>query len=134
MKSKIAERMLAQMPAETKIFIDKYADLVVLINSIMKERGLTQKDLADKMGKQASEIHKWLHGGHNFTLRSIAKLEAELGQPLLTVVTPKPQCQFEQTGKTVVYRSTVRQAPRSILRNQIEWSTPMVTKMVSSVG
>ncbi len=134
MKSKIAERMLAQMPAETKIFIDKYADLVVLINSIMKERGLTQKDLADKMGKQPSEIHKWLHGGHNFTLRSIAKLEAELGQPLLTVVTPKPQCQFEQTGKTVVYRSTVRQAPRSILRNQIEWSTPMVTKMVSSVG
>lgn len=134
MKSKIAERMLAKMPAETKIFIDKYADLVVLINSILKEKGLTQKDLADKMGKQPSEIHKWLHGDHNFTLRSIAKLEAELGQPLLMVVPARPQCQFEHTGKIVVHRSTVRQTPRSILRNQIEWSTPKVTKMVSSVG
>lgn len=77
--------MMANMPLETKIFVDKYADLVVLIQHILKEKGYTQKLLAEKMDKTPSEIHKWLSGEHNFTLRSIAKLEAELGETLLEV-------------------------------------------------
>ncbi|MGZ5244088.1 MAG: helix-turn-helix domain-containing protein [Bacteroidia bacterium] len=85
MRSKIAERMLAKMPEDIKIFTDKYADLVVRINAILKEKGYTQKSLADKLDKKPSEIHKWLSGEHNFTLRSIAKLEAELGETLIEV-------------------------------------------------
>ena len=89
MRSKVAERMLANMPEDIKIFTDKYADLVVLINHTLKEKGLTQKALAEQMGKSPSEIHKWLSGEHNFTLRSLARLEAELGVTLLEV--PKPE-------------------------------------------
>lgn len=89
MKSKVAERILAKIPEETKIFVDKYADLVVLINSVLKEKGLTQKALADQLDKRPSEIHKWLSGEHNFTLKSLAKLEAELGVTLIEI--PKPQ-------------------------------------------
>jgi len=37
------------------------------------------------MEKIPSEISKWLDGDHNLTLRSIAKLEAELGVELLCV-------------------------------------------------
>jgi len=89
MRSKVAERMLAKMPEDIKIFTDKYADLIVLINHTLKEKGLTQKALADRMDKRPSEIHKWLSGEHNFTLRSVAKLEAELGLTLLEVPNPK---------------------------------------------
>ncbi|MBK8153775.1 MAG: hypothetical protein IPK61_12500 [Saprospiraceae bacterium] len=37
------------------------------------------------MDKKPSEISKWLSGEHNFTLRSLAKLSAELGEPLMEV-------------------------------------------------
>lgn len=85
MRSKVAKRMLANIPEETRIFVNRYAELVVLINQILKEKGYSQKELAEKLDKVPSEIHKWLSGEHNFTLRSIAKLEAELGEPLLVV-------------------------------------------------
>jgi transcriptional regulator with XRE-family HTH domain len=44
------------------------------------------------MGKKPSEISKWLNGEHNFTLRSLAKLEAELGEPIITVPKWKSLC------------------------------------------
>ena len=49
MKSKVAERMMAKMPEDVKIFVDKYADIVVRINQLLKEKGLNQKDLAEKL-------------------------------------------------------------------------------------
>jgi len=85
MKSKVAERIMARMPDDVKIFVDRYADIVVRVNQLLKEKRLTQKDLAEKLEKSPSEISKWLGGNHNFTLRSIAKLEAELGETLLYV-------------------------------------------------
>ena len=39
---------------------------------------MTQKDLADLLGKKESEISKWMTGTHNFTIRSIAKIESAL--------------------------------------------------------
>lgn len=85
MKSKVAERMMAKMPEDVKIFVDKYADIVVRVNQILREKKYSQKDLAEKLEKSPSEISKWLGGNHNFTLRSIAKLEAELGETILHV-------------------------------------------------
>ena len=85
MRSKVAEKIMAQIPEETKIFVRLYADLVVRINQLIKDQGLNQKLLAEKLDKNPSEINKWLSGDHNFTLRSIAKLEAELGETLLEV-------------------------------------------------
>jgi len=106
MKSKVAERMMAKMPEDIKIFVDKYADIVVRINQLLKEKGYSQKDLAEKLDKRPSEISKWLNGDHNFTLRSIAKLEAELGETILYV--PR-QIAFQSNGenkvKMTVYRN-----------------------------
>ena len=100
MKSKVAERMMANMPEDVKIFVDKYADIVVRINQLLKEKGYSQKELADKMDKKPSEISKWLGGNHNFTLHSIAKLEAELGETILYV--PK-RISFQFIGGSSVY-------------------------------
>lgn len=85
MRSKVAERILDETPEDVRIFARLYGDLVVKINGILREKGYSQKLLAEKLDKRPSEIHKWLSGEHNFTLRSIAKLEAELGEPLLEV-------------------------------------------------
>ena len=85
MRSKVAKRILDNTPEDVKIFVRLYADIIVRVNQLLKEKGYTQKQLAEKLDKTPSEIHKWLSGEHNFTLRSIAKLEAELGENLLEV-------------------------------------------------
>ncbi len=85
MRSKIYQQLLDETPEHTKIFVEKYADLVVRIHEILEQKGISQNGLAENLGKKPSEISKWLNGDHNFTLRSIAKLEAELGEALLIV-------------------------------------------------
>lgn len=85
MRSKVFQRILDKTPEYVTIFTRHYGDLVVRINNLLKEKGYSQKDLAEKLGKKPSEISKWLKGEHNFTLRSLAKLEAELGAPLFYV-------------------------------------------------
>jgi transcriptional regulator with XRE-family HTH domain len=89
MRSKTAQKILSETPAEVRIFVRQYTDIVVRINELMNSKGMTQKDLADKMNKKPSEINKWLKGNHNLTLKTIAKLEAELGDSIIYTVSSK---------------------------------------------
>ena len=98
MRSKTVDRLLKSTPKDVEIFVDWYADLVVRINQLMREQNITKKELAEKMEKKPSEISKWLCGEHNFTLRSLAKLSAELGEPLLEVPKKKAQTEFVEDG------------------------------------
>lgn len=83
MRSKVAQRIQKETAEEVRIFVRQYTDIVIRINQILKARGYTQKDLAEKMKKKPSEINKWLKGNHNLTLKTLAKLEAELGEPII---------------------------------------------------
>jgi transcriptional regulator with XRE-family HTH domain len=98
MRSKIFQRILDNTPKEVDIFVDWYGDLVVRINQLLREQNISKKELAEKMDKQPSEISKWLSGEHNFTLRSLAKLSAELGEPLLEVPGRKAKTEFVEDG------------------------------------
>jgi|SRR5690606_7565736 len=94
MKSKTVERLQKKTPRDIKIFVDWYADLVIRINELLDEKNISRKEIAERLGKQPSEISRWLNGEHNFTLRSLAKLSAELGENLLEVPERKPQTKF----------------------------------------
>ncbi len=83
MRSKVAQKIQDETPEEVRIFVRQYTDIVVRINEILQKKGYTQKYLADRMNKKPSEINKWLKGTHNLTLKTLAKLEAELGEPLI---------------------------------------------------
>lgn len=85
MRSPALKRILDRTPEDVKIFVRLYADLVVRIHAVMRAQGLSQNQLASRMDKKPSEISKWLNGNHNLTLKSIAKLQAELGETLITV-------------------------------------------------
>lgn len=41
------------------------------IEEYLKQRGMSQKDLAEKMNKRPSEISKWMRGTHNFTIYTL---------------------------------------------------------------
>jgi transcriptional regulator with XRE-family HTH domain len=83
MRSKVATRIQNETPDEVRIFVRQYTDIVLRINQLLQAKGYTQRDLAEKMKKRPSEINKWLKGNHNLTLKTLAKLEAELGEPII---------------------------------------------------
>lgn len=85
MRNHTARQILAETPPETHQFVRRYGELVVRIHELLEAKGWSQKDLAERMGKSPSEISKWLSGEHNFTLRSLAKLEVELGEDLIQI-------------------------------------------------
>ncbi len=98
MRSRTVDRLLKSTPKDVEIFVDWYADLVVRINQLLRKNDLNKKELAEKLGKKPSEISKWLGGDHNFTLRSLAKLSAELGEPLLEVPKKASHKEFVENG------------------------------------
>ncbi|MDH5825820.1 helix-turn-helix domain-containing protein [Sphingobacterium faecium] len=85
MKSQIVKNMLNDMPEDIKLFSRVYADLVLRIGQALNEQNLTKSDLAQKLDKRPSEISKWLNGDHNFTLKSLCKLQVELGVTLINI-------------------------------------------------
>lgn len=104
MRSKVAIKNFSRNTRRNKIFARLYADIVVRVNQLLKAKGFSQKDLADKLEKRPSEVNKWLIGEHNFTLRSLAKLEAELGEPIINVPQRKP---IGTTGYVTLYKNNV---------------------------
>lgn len=67
------------------IYIDNSFELSHRIQYLMDEKGMDQKTLAKTLGKNESEISKWMSGSHNFTLKTLAKIEEVLEGKLLTV-------------------------------------------------
>ncbi len=135
MRSKVFQRILDNTPNDVDIFVDWYADLVVRINQLLRENDISKKELAEKMDKKPSEISKWLSGEHNFTLRSLAKLSAELGEPLMEVSKRKPHATFV-TGYSrsvhtfVVYKKIEPAKPSKV----IEWQQANELNQLSNVG
>jgi transcriptional regulator with XRE-family HTH domain len=82
MGSKVFRRILSQTPSDSKIFVRKSLDIAKRISDLIGE-DKTQKWLAAKLGKSEAEISKWLSGTHNFTLKTIAKIEAVLEQEII---------------------------------------------------
>lgn len=73
------------IPADSIIFTSKLGDIADRVQQLLFEKGWSQKDLAKAMGKNESEISKWLTSIHNFTLKSITKMEAVLGADIINV-------------------------------------------------
>lgn len=55
------------------------------IHRLLTDKGMTQKELARKMGKSEAEVSVWLSGQHNFTLRTLAKISVILGEDLILI-------------------------------------------------
>ena len=113
---------MAETPKETRIFVKLYADIVVRINQILKSKGWSQKELASKIGKNPSEINKWLKGEHNFTLRSLAKLQAELEETIIEVKKDDADLKEHKKGHIRAY------APAKTTKNfdDVEFSEPKI--------
>ena len=77
------ESKVATVSPEIMSEVQLSADIIERIDAILKEKHMTQRDLAHKMGKSEAVVSRWITGFPNFTLRSLSQLSAALGEPLI---------------------------------------------------
>lgn len=83
--AQLFDECLASVSNDVKMELDMSFALADKIDMILREKNISQKQLAKKMGKTEAEVSRWLGGTHNFTLRTIAKISDALGVQLLTI-------------------------------------------------
>ncbi len=83
--SVLFEECLSKVSNDVKLELDMSFALADKIDAALKEKKISQKDLARKMGKTEAEVSRWLGGTHNFTLRTIAKISDALGIKLISI-------------------------------------------------
>ena len=99
--SKVLERIRNRIPSFKKRMMEISFDISAQIYEYMKkENNMSQKELAKRLNKKESEVSKWLTGGHNFTIETIAKIEEVLNQKILMVP------MFAQEDLGIKYSST----------------------------
>ena len=81
----LIDDILKDIPKDSAIFIEKSLAMSYYISDILERKGLMQKDLAEMLDKTEAEVSKWLCGTHNFTLRTISKIEAVLGESIMEI-------------------------------------------------
>ena len=84
-QNKLFRDCLAAIPAEQKAEFDLSFGIAERLSEILKEKWLSQKDLARMLHKRDSEISKWLTGRHNFTTQTIARIQTALGCNLINI-------------------------------------------------
>ncbi len=77
---------LAAVSPEIKTELQLSASIIARIDTILKEKNMSQRDLARKLGKSEAVVSRWTTGFPNLTLRSIAQLSIALGEPLIIVL------------------------------------------------
>jgi len=95
----VIERYRARIKPENRQFVSKNLQISEQISTMLYRKGWSQKEFAIRMGKQESEISKWLSGLHNLTLKSITHMETVLGEDIL--ITPTEECRKYETIKYV---------------------------------
>lgn len=127
MRSKVAQRIMDTTPEEVKIYSRLCADIAVRVHDLLKERSISQKDLAGNLDKQPSEISRWLSGDHNFTLRSLARIQAELGEPIINV--PRRKTFTKVCGKQIhmtVYKNDIQVTASSFVGGVVPHESKVV--------
>jgi len=72
-----------------------YGEAIESILALMQERGISQRELADRLNVSEARVSRMLRGGENLTLKTVADLGWALG--IRFVLTPVPYDSHEDT-------------------------------------
>ena len=76
---------LDDIASDVKKEVDWSFAIADKIESILQKENISHKEFARRMGKSEAEVSRWVSGTHNFTLRTIAKISAVIGEDLIRV-------------------------------------------------
>ena len=83
--SPIFQSALNTIPEEDVIQVNLSFEIADKIAEILKRQNMSQREFAKKIKRSEVEVSRWLSGTHNFTLSTIAKISAVLGEKVLKV-------------------------------------------------
>lgn len=84
-KSKtLFEHMLKEIPKNERIYLQKCGDIAMQIAAYMKQEGVSQKQLAQKLNMKESRLSKVLSGSANLSLKTITQFEAYFGKDIIS--------------------------------------------------
>lgn len=63
----VLDLLISQRDENEYAKVESRMGIAVKIAKALERKGMTQKELAEKLGKRPSEISEWLTGNHNFT-------------------------------------------------------------------
>lgn len=84
-KNELLHRQLEEVSPAVKLEMDWSCAIIDRIDYLLKKEGLSQRELAQRMGCNETQITRWTRGFPNFTLSSLAKLSIALGAPLINL-------------------------------------------------
>lgn len=80
------QQVLDETPKAVRQQVEWSYDIADRIDAALHDQGLTQKEFAKIVGTSEAAVSHWIGGGHNFTLSTLAKISAALGEPIISVV------------------------------------------------
>lgn len=83
--NELFRQCLSVIPEEQRAEFDLSYGIAERLDTLLKQKGITQHELARRLGKRDSEVSKWLTGRHNFTTSTIARIETAVGEKLVMI-------------------------------------------------
>ncbi|MBR5035227.1 MAG: helix-turn-helix transcriptional regulator [Bacteroidales bacterium] len=84
-QNELFHQQLKEVTPAVKQEMDWSRAIIDKIDAILKRDGITQRELAARLGCNETQITRWTRGFPNYTLSSLAKLSQALGEPLISV-------------------------------------------------
>ncbi|WP_316753141.1 transcriptional regulator [Pedobacter gandavensis] len=83
-------------------WLKKSQAIAIKVNGIIREKGITQKNLATLLKVSPQQVSKILKGQENLTLETISRLENALGTSLITVI--ESSARMPSEGSYLLYK------------------------------
>lgn len=83
--NRIMDEIRSTISPEMKLQMEMSVAIANRIYEILEAKGMTQKELAHRLGKTETEVSRWLSGTHNLTLSTVCKISTALGEEIVTV-------------------------------------------------
>lgn len=86
----------AQFTSDNAVWIKKSQLIALKVLRTLRELGMTQKELAERMGISPQQVNKLVKGKENLTLETIVRIGEALGVDLFEVLMAKKAIQTQK--------------------------------------
>ena len=83
--NRIMDEIRGTISPEMKLQMEMSVAIANRIYEILDAKGMSQKDLAKRLGKTETEVSRWLSGTHTPTLATICQISAALDAEVVKV-------------------------------------------------
>lgn len=78
----------ARFRKENRAWLRMSQEIAMCLHYYLRNNGMTQKEMADKMGVSPVYVNKLLKGGENLTLETICKIQDVIGESIISIAKP----------------------------------------------